>query len=63
MALCVVGIFVIMFRKKMAWRFVVHTGWIMAGITSVIGFIFAMQSVEFGGKMTDLCNIMEAGVT
>ena len=43
MALCVVGIFVIMFHNKMGWRFVVHVGWILAGITSFVGIFFGME--------------------
>lgn len=63
MALCIVGIFVIMFKKNYKWKWVVNVGWILAGVTSFAGFFLGMAQINLGGQIVDLCNILEAGVT
>lgn len=63
MAACIIGIFVILFRKNYKWKWVVNGGWIAAGVTSFAGVLLGMASVNFGGSMVDMCNILQKSIT
>jgi hypothetical protein len=58
----IVGIFLILFWKKMNYKWMVHTGWFLAGFLTFSGMLCGIFLIILGGGMQDLCNLLDTAI-